>query len=137
MLRRSAAEFPGKEAVVHASERLTYADTSQRVLSLASGLRSIGLQRGDRIGILLAPSIPQVLSIFAASAADAVFVPINPLLFPDQIAHILSACNLKGLITTSAMLERIRGVLNRIPSLAFVVSTASEDTRGKLPVPAL
>jgi acyl-CoA ligase (AMP-forming) (exosortase A-associated) len=134
MLRRSAARFSGKQAVVHASERLTYAETWQRVLSLASGLRAIGLQRGDRIAVLLGPSIPQVLSIFAASAADAVFVPINHLLFPDQIAHILSDCNVKGLITTSAILERVRGVLHRIPSLAFVVSTASEDMPGEPPV---
>jgi acyl-CoA ligase (AMP-forming) (exosortase A-associated) len=134
MLRRSAARFPGKEALVHASERLTYADTWQKVSSFASGLRSIGLQRGDRIAILLGPSIPQVLSTFAASAADAVFVPINHLLFPHQIVHILSDCSVKGLITTSAMLECLGGVLDRIPSLAFVVSTAGVNACAKLPV---
>jgi acyl-CoA synthetase (AMP-forming)/AMP-acid ligase II len=98
-LRGSAARFPGKEAIVHGDRRMTYAEVWTAVASLASRLKS-GLERGERLGIFLEPSIPQALSIFAASAADVVFVPIHHSLFPEQVGHILSDCGAKGLITT-------------------------------------
>jgi len=44
--------------------------TWRAVTSLASRLKSAGLERGDRLGVFLDASIPQALSIFAASAAD-------------------------------------------------------------------
>jgi hypothetical protein len=59
---------------------------------LAYGLRCAGLQWGDRIGIYLAPSVPQALAIFCISQVGGVFVPINGLLFPEQMAHIAIGC---------------------------------------------
>ena len=95
-LRDSAARFPGKEAIVHGDRRMTYTEAWAAVASLANRLKSDGLERGERLGIFLEPSIPQALSIFAASAADVVFVPIHHSLFPEQVAHILSDCGAKG-----------------------------------------
>jgi acyl-CoA synthetase (AMP-forming)/AMP-acid ligase II len=88
MLRTSAMRFPEKEALVHGEQRLTYGAVASQVAGLACGLREAGLQRGDRLGIYFDPSIPQVLSIFGIAQAGGVFVPINHLLFPDQVAHI-------------------------------------------------
>ena len=102
LLRTSANRVPEKEALVHKDERLTYHEVACRVRGLAIGLQQAGLQRGDRIGIYLDPSVPQVLSIFAISQAGGVFVPINQLLFPDQVAHIANDCGMRGLITTRA-----------------------------------
>ena len=88
MLRGSALRFPGKEALVHGEQRLNYGEVSARVAGLSSGLRRAGLRRGERVGIYLDAGIPQVLSIFGISHAGGVFVPINAVLFPDQVAHI-------------------------------------------------
>src|SRR6188474_2835607 len=88
LLRSSAARFPNKEAIVHGNRRMTYAETWRAVKSLAGRLKSAGLTRGDRLGVFLDASIPQALSIFAASAADVVFVPIHHSLFPEQVAHV-------------------------------------------------
>src|SRR5581483_11041386 len=90
VLRRSARRSPDKEALVHGSERLSYAEVARRSAGLAEGLRRAGVGRGDRVGIYLDASVPQVLSIFGVSQAGAVFVPINSLLFPEQVAHIAS-----------------------------------------------
>ena len=61
------------------------------------------------VGIHLEPSVSQVLSIFGVSQAGAVFVPLNPLLFPEQIVHIANDCRLRGLIT-SASKRQTRGM---------------------------
>jgi acyl-CoA ligase (AMP-forming) (exosortase A-associated) len=121
MLRSSAARAPEKEAIVHGEQRVNYSDAYRSVTSLANGLRTAGLSRGDRLGIFLEPSVEQALSIFAASAADSAFVPINHVLFPEQVIHIMADCRMKGLITTKAKLAELEDVLDRVPSLAFVV----------------
>ncbi|HWP45682.1 MAG TPA: acyl-CoA ligase (AMP-forming), exosortase A system-associated [Candidatus Limnocylindrales bacterium] len=127
MPRTSAQRLPEKEALVHGDQRLTYAEVMKRLAGLAYGLRSAGLQRGDRIGIYLDPSVPQALSIFGISYGGGVFVPINSLLFPDQVAHIAKDCQMKGLITSPTKLNSLSPVLREIKSLEFLVITGEGE----------
>src|SRR5262245_42315081 len=129
MVRNSAERFPEKEALVHGGHRLTYAQVEKMVSALAHGLNSAGLERGDRVGILLDPSIQQVIAIFGALRAGAVFVPINHLLYPEQVAHILADCRVKALITTGARLSGLSSVFKRVPSLSFVVGVGGEEVQ--------
>src|SRR5678815_4712906 len=101
MLTSSANRLPDKEALVFGASRLSYSEVERAANAIARGLQTAGLGRGDRIGILLEPSIAQVLSIFAASKADAVFVPINHLLFAEQVGHIIKDCGMKAIVTTA------------------------------------
>jgi acyl-CoA ligase (AMP-forming) (exosortase A-associated) len=121
MLRNSALRFPEKEALVHGEQRLSYETVAKQTAGLAYGLRRIGLQRGDRVGIYLDPSVPQVLSIFGVSQAGGVFVPINGLLFPDQVSHIMKDCRMRGIITTQSRLVSLAPHLKEIASLEFAV----------------
>ena len=59
MLRTSADRYPEKEALVYGDKRLSYAEVARQTEGLAHGLQGAGLQRGDRIGIFLGPSVPQ------------------------------------------------------------------------------
>ena len=135
MLRSSASRLPDKEALVHGNERLTYREVVRRVSSLASGLNQCGIRRGERIGILLEPSVAQAVSIFAASQANAVFVPINAALFPQQVAHIARDCGMSALITTRKKLGTLADVMKEIPTLRFCVALgAGIEPEGSGPV---
>src|SRR5271167_457201 len=127
MLRNSAARHPEKEALVHGPRRLTYREVADRCASVASGLRSAGLKRGDRVGIYLDPSVEQVLSIFSISQAGGVYVPINTVLVPDQVAHIARDCGMKALITTPDKLETLLPVLRDVSSLQFFIVTGESS----------
>jgi len=135
MLRTSTLRTPEKEALVHGKTRLTYGEVAGRTTALAKGLRSAGLTRGERVGIYLDPSIPQVLSIFAVSQAGGVFVTINSSLFPEQLTHIANDCQMTALITTQSKLASLAAVLPHIPSLRFLVIEADGQSNGNaLPV---
>lgn len=135
MLRASAERTPDKEALVHGSQRLSFGELAERVGRLASGLQKAGLRRGDRLGICLDASVPQVLSIFAASKAGGVFVTINSMLFPDQIAHIASDCRMTGLVTTPEKLATLTEVLPKLTSLKFIVVTSGGEMPANISVP--
>src|SRR2546427_5750519 len=134
LLRESAGRCPEKEALVHGEERLSYGEVARRVDGLAAGLRDAGLRRGDRMGIYLEASVPQALSIFGISRAEAVYVPINALLHAEQVMHIARDCGMKGLITTAAKLASLAEVLPQIPSLEFLVVVGPGEVAAQLPV---
>jgi acyl-CoA ligase (AMP-forming) (exosortase A-associated) len=117
MVRTSAARFPDKEALVSGARRLCYGEVRARSAGIGVGLSRAGVRRGDRVGIFLDPSVEQVLSIFGVSHAAGVFVPINGLLFPDQVAHIARDCGMTALITSGSRLSTLSGALKDVPSL--------------------
>lgn len=134
MLRSSVLRFPDKEALVHGEQRLSYREVARRTSGLAKGLRRAGLDRGDRIGIYLDPTVSQVISIFGISEAGGVFVPINATLFPEQVGHIVKDCGMKGLITTPAKLSTLAAILPQLSTLDFVILTGEENVETALPI---
>jgi acyl-CoA ligase (AMP-forming) (exosortase A-associated) len=135
LLRDSARRTPDKEALVHEKERLTYRELARRTAGLATSLRATQVKRGDRVGIYLDASVPQVISIFGISQAESVYVPINSQLRAEQVMHIARDCGMKGLITTSAKLATLAEILPQIPSLEFVVvADETASALAQLPV---
>jgi acyl-CoA ligase (AMP-forming) (exosortase A-associated) len=135
MLESSASGLPDNEALVDKDNRLTFARATQNALGIADGLRRAGLRRGDRVGIYLGNSVLQSLSIFGVSKAGGVFVPINNLLFPEQVRHIARDCQMRGLITTSEKLTSLSSVFTDVPSLDFAMVAgdgAGVDTRRRM-----
>jgi acyl-CoA ligase (AMP-forming) (exosortase A-associated) len=135
LLRESARRTPEKEALVHGEDRLSYRDVARRVAGLATSLRSAGMERGDRVGIYLDASVPQVIAIFGVSQGGGVYVPINALLRAEQVTHIARDCAMKGLIITAEKLASLVPMLPEIPSLQFLVVVGQgEVSEIKLPV---
>ena len=54
------------------------------------------------------------IAAFGTAAAGGVFVPLNPLLKPDQVAYILRDCNVRVLVTSPERLAALAGVLRRV-----------------------
>jgi acyl-CoA ligase (AMP-forming) (exosortase A-associated) len=103
----SARRHPGAPAVTFKDTTVTYAELWDRVTAVATGLRRLGLDRGDRVGVYLDKRIETVASIFGASAAGGVFVPVNPVLKPKQVAYILTDCSVRVLVTTAERLAAL------------------------------
>ncbi|HEY7594356.1 MAG TPA: acyl-CoA ligase (AMP-forming), exosortase A system-associated [Actinophytocola sp.] len=99
---------PDRPAVTWKDETLTYAELSGRVAAAAAGLRRLGVGRGDRVVVYLEKRLETVVAILAASAAGAVFVPVNPVFKPPQVRYVLADCAAKVLVTTA---ERHRAML--------------------------
>jgi fatty-acyl-CoA synthase len=80
-------------------KRWSYADLAAEVDRLAAGLLSIGVYKGDRVGIW-APNRPEwVLTQFATARIGAVLVNINPSYKTDELAHALRTAGVSTLIS--------------------------------------
>jgi len=130
-LKTSAQHHTHKEALVSDGKRLTYMQIWELVLKLGRHLRESGLKKGDRIGIYLEPGIDQVVSIFGVLAAGGVFVPINGTLMPEQVDHIISDCQMTGLITTSGKFSQWKNSDDALNQLRFVILSGPKEEVGR------
>ena len=133
----AAKRDPHALALTHGEANLSYGDLQHDVRRLATGLIALGLARGERVGIYLEKRIETVTASFAACAAGGVFVPLNPLLKPEQAGYILNDCQVRILITSPERLDLLSSVLARCPDLRCVVLTgasAAGTTHAGLPI---
>jgi len=96
-----------KVALVQNDTEVDYATFRQKTAALAAILQAKGLKPGDRCAIYLPKELSECWSIFAASAAGGVFVPINLLLKANQVRHILEDSEARLLITSKAKFATI------------------------------
>ena len=100
LIAGSAERHPDRPALVFGDDTLSYSALARDVEAFASGVVQMGLARGERVGIYLDKRFETVIASFGAAAAGGVFVPVNPLLKPEQVAYILRDCNVRVLVTS-------------------------------------
>jgi acetyl-CoA synthetase len=98
------------EAENGAIASVSYAELGDRVRRLAAGLTSLGLVRGDRIGLLIEPGIDATVSLLAISYIGAIVVPLFSGFGVDPIVSRLSSCGARALISTTGFYRRGRHV---------------------------
>ncbi|MGP4053817.1 acyl-CoA ligase (AMP-forming), exosortase A system-associated [Mycobacterium sp. 4D054] len=120
-----ASSCPDAPAVTFKTATLTYGELWSQIRDVAAGFAEIGVERGQRVAVYLDKRIETVTAIFGASAAGGVFVPINPLLRPAQVGHILRDCDVRVLITTADRFALLVDELAACPALEDVVLVAA------------
>jgi acyl-CoA ligase (AMP-forming) (exosortase A-associated) len=131
LIFKSADHTPDAEALVYQEHKKDYAAVAREVGSVASALLSLGLCRSERLAVYLEKRHEAVTALFGAAAAGGVFVPINPLLKPEQVAYILCDCNVRILVTSADRLNLLVTVLPRCHDLHTVIVL---DSAEKLPI---
>lgn len=121
LISRSATHDPGAVALTYGQQSMSYGVLQQSIAGFVSGLVSLGLQRGERVGIYLEKRLETVVASFGSVAAGCVFVPLNPLLKADQVAYILRDCNVRALVTSSERLALLAPVLPSCHDLRHVL----------------
>lgn len=124
-LLAATSAAPARAAIIDGDHTYTYGQFRAAIESMAACLIASGVGRGDRVAILLPKSFAECVAIFAASRAGAVFVPINPTLRPQQVAHIVADCGARVLVTQADLEKTLGSALDQIPSLQTILAPAA------------
>lgn len=101
---------------------VTYDEMYEQVEAFALGLRSLGLSRGDRIGIMSENRLEWVITDVAALCSGIVDVPIFPILTPKQVEYIFNDAEVRVVICSNALqLGKLMKVANTIPTLETII----------------
>ncbi|CUH75227.1 AMP-binding protein [Tropicibacter naphthalenivorans] len=129
-LRRAVAIWPDHLAVVYGPHRKTYAEYTDRVTRLASGLSAMGVQPGDVVATIL-PNIPaQAEAHFAVPAAGAILNAINTRLDVDTVAYILDHGEAKVVLCDPQFLPVLAEAMDRMEGPAPKVIEVPDDHAG-------
>jgi fatty-acyl-CoA synthase len=98
-LTRSAQEFGDRPLVITDERSATYDEIDAWATRLADGLASIGVEPGDRVGIVMANYLEFIPLKFAVARVGAVAIPFNYLYQRDELAYVLAQSECAVLIT--------------------------------------
>lgn len=110
-------------ALIERGREIGHVELDALVSRAAAGLAANGVERGDRVAIWLGKSVESVAASFAVSRAGGVLVPVNPVLRPAQVAHILADSGAALLLTNRAR----RDALKAAEALGGVTALSVED----------
>jgi acyl-CoA synthetase (AMP-forming)/AMP-acid ligase II len=107
LIAHAAARSPLAGKPTHSASTFDYEQLHAAVQGYAGGLVRLGLARGERVAIYLDKRFETVIARFGAPAAGGMSVPVNPLLKPEQVAHILRDFNVRVLVTSPERLQQL------------------------------
>ncbi|WP_031224834.1 AMP-binding protein, partial [Streptomyces roseochromogenus] len=132
VLQGHALDRPDKVAFADEEREVTYARLAQRTGRLAGHLAGFGVQRGDRVAILLGNSVTTVEGYLAVTRASAVGVPVNPQSSDAELAHQLDDSGALFVITDGAHLEQVERMRATRKGMTVVLAHGSAAGAGTL-----
>ena len=106
LLTRSARCFGNRTAFVIDGKSMTFQAFNQRVNCLSNGLLSLGLNKGDRVGLLFHNSFGYLQSYFALYKAGLIWVRLNARLSTQELRQMTEDAGTTALIHGSELAEK-------------------------------
>lgn len=125
--RLASARLPEKTALVCDDERVSYAELQHRVAGFAQALSQFGLQRGDRVLLMLDNGIEFAVAVHAVLLLGAVMVPVSPLTKAEKLRYLLGDTEAVALVTQATIAPAWQAVLADAPALRCIWVTGQAD----------
>ncbi len=109
----------------------TNVEAAREAIQLAAGLRSLGVEKGDRVIVMMLNSPEVIISYQAISRAGAIIIPVMPLLKGPEVHYIAENSAAKAVITSAVLLPLLRGALADVPTMQHVIATGIETGEGQ------
>ena len=101
LVESSARRFPDRTAMVFYGTRISHAAFLDAVERVAGGLRTLGVGKGDRVALYLQNTPHFAIGFMGILRANAVVVPLNPMLTGEEAGALLEDSGARVLITTA------------------------------------
>jgi amino acid adenylation domain-containing protein/non-ribosomal peptide synthase protein (TIGR01720 family) len=111
LFEQQVKRTPHKIAVVCRETRLTYKELNEKANQLASFLQSLGVRKGEFVGILKERDVNFSVAILAILKAGGVYVPIESTYPTERIRYMLSNSEVKIILTDSSFLNVLENLL--------------------------
>ncbi len=110
-LEQSFARYPQRIAATCLDETLSYAQLARHSNNFAVYLHQSGLQRGDRVALMMPNSLPYLIALAGVIQAGMVVVNVNPLYTPRELAHQLKDSGARSIVIAEPFLTLLEQVI--------------------------
>jgi fatty-acyl-CoA synthase len=99
---------PDKPAVIFEEEQITYAELNQRADRASCWLQSLGIEKGDRLAVML-NNCPEFIELFLACARlGAIFVPLNFRSAPPELDYFFKNCRPRLIVFGHEFIDNVK-----------------------------
>ena len=110
MLRRAAARFPDKTAIIWGDRRTGYPDLNADANRFAHALATLGLKKGDKVGIISRNRTEYGIVFFGAAKSGCILVNVSVLYAPEELEYVLDKADVEALIYEDIFADKIDAV---------------------------
>lgn len=127
LFNQSVEKYTDKIAVTYEEEVYTYKQLNNMVKNLAAALKNNGINKGDRVAIML-PNCPQYpVSYFATLFCGAIVVQVNPMYQSDELLHVLQNAEVKCLIILEDLLPIVENIKQHTQLTSVIEVSLTND----------
>jgi len=123
LLQETTRRYPDNPAVIYEGKQISYENLNQFVEALAHHMQGVGVQKGDKVAIMLANCPEFVISYFAALRLGAVAVTLNVMSTSYELHHLIENCDAKVFITTDNLAKRFQPIRDTLPLCRHLITT--------------
>jgi benzoate-CoA ligase len=132
------ASRPHKLAYIDDTQRVSYAELADRVRRCAAGLLALGLNREERVLMVMHDSVDFPIMFLGALYAGIVPVPVNTLLTADDYAFMLEHASARAVAVSQALLPTLQSALATSKmTIPVIVAGAGAAVEGTTPMAEL
>ncbi|MCL1695186.1 MULTISPECIES: AMP-binding protein [unclassified Lysinibacillus] len=125
-LTRAYKKNPSKVAIHFMGKDLTYAELYESALKFANYLQTLGVEKGDRVAIMLPNSPQSVIAYYGAMYAGAIVVQTNPLYTERELQYQMADSGAKVILLMDILYPRVMKIIKET-ALENVIVTAIKD----------
>ena len=126
LLENSFREYADRDAYVLMDKRLSYRELDELSAKFGAYLQSLGLERGDRVAIMLPNVLQYPVAVAGVLRAGFVVVNVNPLYTPRELEHQLNDSGAKALLILENFASVFQQVKDRVPVEHVMVASIGE-----------
>jgi long-chain acyl-CoA synthetase len=129
ILEKAAEEYGNRAAIIYEHTIITYLELKDKVDRLALSWKEMGIEKGERIGLMLGNHPDYIISYYAAQALGLIVVQINPMYTPRELMGIVSDCKVSYLVTEPSTLKNVNKVCELYRFQSIFLSQWEKDDR--------
>ncbi|NLS02156.1 long-chain fatty acid--CoA ligase [Rhizobium sp. P32RR-XVIII] len=126
LLEKSCRDYANRIAFSSMGKTLTYRELERQTRKVAAWLQSIGLQKGDRVAVMMPNVLQNPIAVYGILRAGLVVVNVNPLYTPRELEHQLRDSGAKALFVLENFARTVEQVLAKTDVRHVVVTTLGE-----------
>ena len=128
MMHRNAKWFPRKEAVVDGLYRYTYGELMDQIQRMAKLLHTLGVRKGDRVALMMYPSVQHVVALFGAFELGAIPSALHLRESDNILAAVLERLSPRVVVYDGALDDQVARLRAKVPLVTHAVRAVSELT---------
>lgn len=126
LFEESFEKYRSRNAYACMDKKLTYGQVDEMSLALGAWLQSKGLQRGDRVAIMMPNVLQYPVCVAGILRAGYVVVNVNPLYTPRELEHQLKDSGAKAIVIIENFAKTLEQVIARTPVQHVVLASMGD-----------